>query len=130
RRPHGRPGAEAARPPRRRHAARWTQTASRRAARTAWPARPGLRRRAARAAPTSLRLELQRRRVYAVAQAGWLGPVVEHVAKVPAAVAARHLGANHPVAPIELGLDRVLFCGRPEARPARARLELLIRPKE
>src|SRR5579859_3097126 len=61
---------------------------------------------------------LQRGRVDAVPQPGRLGAVLEHVAKVAAAVAALHLAADHAVAAVLLGLDRVILGRRPEAGPA------------
>ena len=63
-------------------------------------------------------IELQRRRVDAVPQPGWLGPVVEHVPEVAAAVAARHFSADHAVAAIHIGVHGIGRGGRPEAWPA------------
>src|SRR6202035_2123848 len=45
-----------------------------------------------------LRLELQRRRVDAVAQAGGAGAILEHMAEMAVALRAQYLGADHAVA--------------------------------
>src|SRR5579862_8021316 len=76
------------------------------------------------------RNELHRGRVHAVAQAGRLGTVVEDMAKVRATTGADHLGAVHTVAVIGASENPILGDGRPEARPAGARIELLIRAEE
>src|SRR5438270_7530509 len=68
--------------------------------------------------------ELQGTAVDAVAQAGWLRAVREHVAQVAAAAAADDLGAGHPVARVGVGLDRFGEGRLGEARPPGARLEL------
>jgi hypothetical protein len=67
--------------------------------------------------------ELQRQPVHAVAQAGRLRPVVEHVAEVPAAARAQHFGALHQQAAV-CPLDDRFRQRPPETRPARPALEL------
>src|SRR3954447_2306995 len=70
-------------------------------------------------------LQVQRRAVDAVAQpACVLRAVVEHVAEVAAALLARHLGPDHEVRQVALGLDVLRERGLGEARPARTRVEL------
>src|SRR6187402_602021 len=54
------------------------------------------------------RLELQRRRVDAVAQACRPGAVGEDMAEMAAAFGAKHLGADHAVAGIVLLVDMAL----------------------
>src|SRR5258708_3586754 len=71
-----------------------------------------------------LRLQLQRRRVDAVALAGGVGTVVEDVAKVPAAPLADDLGALHEEAVVRAQLDVLEVLGLVEAGPARTGLEL------
>src|SRR4029079_12963886 len=67
--------------------------------------------------------ELERDSVHAIAQARGLGPVVEHVAQMPAAAAAMHLRARHEQAFVVGGGDGVLQ-RRIEAGPAGAAVEL------
>ena len=67
--------------------------------------------------------ELQRDAVHAVAQAGRLGAVVEHVAQMPAAAPAVHLGARHEEALVDGRADGVVE-RLVEARPAGAAVEL------
>src|SRR6202011_4379457 len=76
------------------------------------------------------RLELERRRVDAVAQAGRLRAVVEDVAQVATAIAALHFGAAHAVAAVRFRLDGFLLGRGVEARPARTRVELLVRAEQ
>ena len=73
-----------------------------------------------------LLLELERRRVDAVAHPGRPRPVREHVAEVAAAVGAQHLGADHAVARVGLLVDRVLARRRGERGPAAAGVELRV----
>src|SRR6516164_9131524 len=70
----------------------------------------------------SLRLEVHRHAVDAIALVGRRGAVVEDVAEVAAAAAAMHLGAQHAIAAIDLLLDRARN-RIIEARPAGAALE-------
>lgn len=66
----------------------------------------------------------QRRRVDAVAQAGRLGAVVEHMAKVRATISAENFSTAHEKAAI-LGGGNPVRCDRPpETRPAAAGIEL------
>src|SRR5665811_586825 len=67
--------------------------------------------------------EFERDAVDAVAQAGGLGAVVEHVAEMAAAAAAMDLVPEHAEGPVLALLDRALD-RRVEARPARAGFEL------
>src|SRR5258708_37349534 len=71
-----------------------------------------------------LRLQLQRRRINAIALAGGVGTVVEDVAKVPAAPLADDLGALHEEAVVRAQLDVLEVLGLVESRPAGAGLEL------
>src|SRR3569623_1143982 len=76
------------------------------------------------------RHEPQRRRVDAVAQASRLRAIREDVAEVRVAELAPDLGAVHPVrAVVDLAAPRP-GARRPEARPARARVELLGRAEQ
>ena len=71
-----------------------------------------------------LRLQVQSARVDAVAQAGGVRTVVEHVSEVASAAAAQDLGPPHPEAAVLANLD-VLRDGRlVEAGPAGAGIEL------
>src|SRR5258707_10610545 len=65
----------------------------------------------------------QRKAVHAVAQAGRLRPVVEHMTEMTAATAAVHLGAQHAERPVGRGADGV-FERLVETRPAGAAFEL------
>src|SRR5882762_1339464 len=69
------------------------------------------------------RLELQRSRIDAVAQAGRPGPVRENMAEMAAAFGAEHLGADHAVAQIVLFVDMALGGRLGKARPAAAGIE-------
>src|SRR5579862_8453280 len=71
-----------------------------------------------------LRIELERARIDAVAQARGSGSVAEDVAEVPTAGPADHLGADHSVAVIGVRLDVARHGGLVEARPAAAGFEL------
>src|SRR5476649_609979 len=77
-----------------------------------------------------LRIESQRRRIDAVAQAGRRWPVFKHVAQVRVALAAQRFHAFHEQAGIGLGADVFLGGRRPETRPAGAGLELFLRPEQ
>src|SRR5919198_1729769 len=70
------------------------------------------------------RLQLQRRRVDAVAQAGRAGAVIEDVAEMAVAFRAQHFGADHAVAEVALFVDMAVHCRRRKARPAAAGVEL------
>src|SRR6476659_2841551 len=61
--------------------------------------------------------------VHAVAKARGLWPVVEHVAEVPAAASAEHLGARHEQTVVG-SLDHRIVERLPEARPPGAAVEL------
>src|SRR5438445_12465416 len=74
-----------------------------------------------------LRVQLDRRAVYAVAQAGRLRAVVKAVAQVPAAVRARDLGPDHEVRVVHRLLDRRALRRGVEARPAAVGVELRLR---
>src|SRR5947208_3635043 len=71
-------------------------------------------------------VELEGAAVDAVAEPGRVRPVLEDVAQMAAAARAQHLGADHAVAHVALGLDGLVARRRVEARPARARLELRV----
>src|SRR5216684_2133406 len=74
-------------------------------------------------------LQTQRHRIDAVAQAGGIGAIFEHVTEVRITLAAFHFGADHAVAGIAFRRNTFVIDGRPEARPARAGMELCFRPK-
>src|SRR4051794_14877416 len=76
------------------------------------------------------RLEVERERVDAVALAGRVRPVGEHVAEVRVAGRAAHLDPAHPVGLVDLDLDRVLLGRLEEARPPGAGVELGLRAEE
>src|SRR5689334_3471169 len=59
-------------------------------------------------AHASLRFQLQRRRIDAVAKAGRARAVIEDVAEMACAFRAQHLGADHAVAHIRLLVDMAL----------------------
>src|SRR5579884_757417 len=112
--------AHAATPPRRRAlCAHGGEEPARRAA--------GARRGAGRR--SRLAVELQRCGVDAVAQARRRRAILEDVAEVAAAGPAEHLGAPHTVADVGLGVHP-LSNRNPEARPARPRVELLVRAEQ
>src|SRR5262245_59001062 len=69
-------------------------------------------------------LEAKGRRVDAVAKAGRLGPVVEHMAQRSLARRAAHLGARHEEAPVGVLVHGGVLDGLPEARPPGAGIEL------
>src|SRR5215510_11440743 len=77
----------------------------------------------------SLRLEIHRHAIDAIAQMSRRRPVLEDVAEMAAAAAAMHLGAHHPVAAVGGGLDRALL-RIVEARPAGTALELRLRHEQ
>src|SRR6185436_19728212 len=75
-------------------------------------------------------LEVEGRRVHAVAKAGRLGTVVEHVPQVRVAASAADLVPLHEQGAVLADLDVLLRDRIPEAGPARARLELRVRAEE
>src|SRR3712207_5974372 len=75
-------------------------------------------------------VERQADRVDAVPQPRRVGPVLEDVTQVRAAVRAVHLGAPHEEARVLLRRDVLRPRGLEEARPAAARLELRGRAEE
>src|SRR5688572_3808037 len=77
----------------------------------------------------SLRLELHRHPVDAIAQAGGRRTIVEYMTKVAATAAAMHLRADHAVAVVRRCLHGPRL-GIVEARPARAALEFLLRHEQ
>src|SRR4051794_7636646 len=70
------------------------------------------------------RVELERRRVHAVAKAGRTRPVGEDVTEVRPARRTRRLDPAHPERPVLARRDASVLDDIEEARPARARLEL------
>src|SRR6202171_658097 len=76
-----------------------------------------------RKASRLLRLELERRRVHAVALPGGLGTVVENVAEMRIARRAQHLGAAHQMAGVHGGRDVFRRRRRVKARPSTAGVE-------
>src|SRR5215217_563011 len=77
-----------------------------------------------------IRVEAERGRVDAVAQACRRGAVVKDMPQVRLAHGAANLRAPHKEAAVLFGLDVMLVDGRVEARPARARVVLRLRAKE
>ena len=69
-------------------------------------------------------LEVDARRVDAIAKSGRLRTVVEDVAEVATAVGTRDLGSHHPERPVFVLVDVLVDVRRDEARPAAARVEL------
>src|SRR3954454_12578322 len=78
----------------------------------------------------ALRLELQRRTIYAVALASGSGTVGENMAEVGATLAADDLFADHAVALIHLGVHDLIGGGGGEAGPAAAAVKLFRRAKQ
>src|SRR3981189_470990 len=76
------------------------------------------------AAAVLSRLQLQRRRIDAVAQAGRAGAVLEHMAEMAVALRAQHLGPDHAVADVAFLVDMALQRRLGKARPAAAGIEL------
>src|SRR4051812_20955252 len=70
------------------------------------------------------RLQLQRRRIDAIAQAGRAGAVIEDMTEMAVAFRAQHLGAGHAVADIPLLVDMAFDRRLGKARPAAAGIEL------
>ena len=70
------------------------------------------------------RLELQRGRIDAVAQAGRSRTVLEDVAEMAIAFRAQDLGANHAVGDVAFLVDMAVRGRRGETRPAAAGIEL------
>src|SRR3954454_17789827 len=70
------------------------------------------------------RLQLQRRRIDAVAQAIGPGAVIEDVAEMAVAFRAQHLGAHHAVADVALLVDMAVIRRPGKTRPAAAGIEL------
>src|SRR5580704_918490 len=74
-----------------------------------------------------LLLEVQRRRIHAIAQLRRLRTIVEDVPQMRAALAAHRFDAPHPVAVVFFGLDVVFRHRRIEARPAAAGIVFRLR---
>ena len=68
-------------------------------------------------------LELQRRRIEAVAQTSRLRAVVEYMPQVRVTAIANNLGADHEQATILHLADYLVIDGLEETGPARARIE-------
>src|SRR5439155_20368602 len=77
-----------------------------------------------------IRIEFQRDRVHAIAVAGRLGAVREHVPEVAAAAGARDLGATHPKCTVFMELHGAPLDRLPETRPAGPRLEFRLRAEQ
>src|SRR5258708_20557016 len=91
------------------------------------PARPGWAARGPsrfKAAFALFRLQLQRRRIDAVAQSGRTGSVLEHVPEMAVAFRAQHFGPDHAMADVTFLVDMALGGGLRKARPAAAGIEL------
>src|SRR5712691_11036814 len=69
-------------------------------------------------------LQLQRRRIDAVAQSGRAGAVVEHMPEMAVALRAQHFGPDHAVADVALLVDVALQRRLSKTRPAAAGIEL------
>src|SRR4029077_14783579 len=74
--------------------------------------------------------ELHGSRVHAVAQPRRLRAVLEDVAEMAAAARADDLDPAHEPGVVDVLVDRLLVDGGPEARPARAGLELRVGAEE
>ena len=72
------------------------------------------------------RLELQGKRVDAVARSFGAGPVVENMPEVGVAALAADLSANHPVAAILDQSNALQFLRMRKARPPAVRIELRV----
>src|SRR6266851_6639552 len=70
------------------------------------------------------RLQLQRRRIDAVAQSGRAGAVLEHMPEMAVALRAQHFGPDHAMADVALLVDVALQRRLGKARPAAAGIEL------
>src|SRR6266478_2782152 len=70
------------------------------------------------------RLQLQRRRIDAVAQSGRAGAVLEHMPEMAVALRAQHFGPDHAVADVALLVDVALQRRLGKTRPAAAGIEL------
>src|ERR1700760_3947740 len=70
------------------------------------------------------RLQLQRRRVDAIAQTGRSRSVGKDMAEMAGAFRAQHLGADHAVGGVVLLVDMTIDSRCREARPAAAGIEL------
>ena len=78
----------------------------------------------------ALRIELQRRRIDAVALAGRLRAVGENVPQVGATFRADDFVAHHAMARIQRGPHAFFVCGIKEAWPAAAGVKLCLRGKQ
>src|SRR5882757_10651945 len=70
------------------------------------------------------RLQLQCRRIDAVAQSGRAGAVLEHMPEMAVALRAQHFGPDHAKADVALLVDVALQRRLGKARPAAAGIEL------
>src|SRR5450756_1083971 len=77
-----------------------------------------------------LRIELQRRRIDAVAKARRVWAILEDVPQMAAACGAHGLGSGHEEGTIRLGGDYCRVGRGGEARPARTRVELRVGPEQ
>src|ERR1017187_2429707 len=75
------------------------------------------------------RMKYQRKAVHAVAQAGWLWPIVEDVTEMAAASAAMNFGPQHPKGAV-FGLADGVLERLIKARPAGAALEFRLRGEQ
>src|SRR5204863_8983236 len=75
---------------------------------------------------SSFGLQLQRRRIDAVAKSSRSRSVVEDVAEMARAVGTQHLGADHAVAAIRLLVDMALRRRLRKTRPAAAGIEFCV----
>ena len=73
--------------------------------------------------PGSLWLELQARPVDAVAHAGGIGAVIEHMAQMASAIVADHFGTHHAQGAIAVGIHRAHVRWGEKAGPAGAAVE-------
>src|SRR5437867_11200081 len=77
-----------------------------------------------------LRIEFQCDRVHAIAVAGRLWAVREHVPEVAAAAGARDLDATHPKSTVFMQLHDAPLDRLPETRPAGPRREFRLRAEQ
>ena len=111
-----------------------------------WNSRTTMERRALRADPAGrrrpalhrflfcwmllLRLEVERRRVHAVAQSGRPRAIRKHVAQMRIALGAARLGARHAITGVGVLRDVLAVGGGKEARPSGSRIKLCFRAKQ
>src|SRR6266404_3725201 len=77
-----------------------------------------------------LRLEVERRRVHAVAQPSGPGTIRKHVSQMRIAAGTARLGASHAITGVSVFADVLAVGGGKEARPSGSRIKFRLRAKE